>query len=178
MNKSKPLFYTSVLILIFILSSCTTFKKVDQRQMPDGAAAKARKNIEEGRGTSIGDMIGIGKKGTNYEFSSSNPLWRASLDTLDFLPLMTVDYSGGTIITDWYTDNQNANDSIKITLRFLSNEIAANSLKIIVHQKTCNKNNNCKIDLIKTSKIAKELNSTILRKASLFLKENKKNRKK
>tara|TARA_B100001093_G_C26853703_1_gene1026340 strand:+ start:254 stop:790 length:537 start_codon:yes stop_codon:yes gene_type:complete len=177
MKKSKFLFYTIILVFIYGLTSCTTFKKVDQRQMPDGAQAKARKNIEEGRGSSLGDMIGIGKGGTNYEFSSSNPLWRASLDTLDFLPLITVDYSGGTIITDWYTDNQNTNDSIKITLRFLSNEVAANSLKIIVHQKTCNKNNNCKIDLVSTSKIAKELNSTILRKASLFLKNDKKNKK-
>ena len=101
--------------------------------MPDGAKA-ARKNIEEGRGVSLGGVIG-GRGSTNYEFSSSNLLWRASLETLDFLPMSTVDYSGGTIITDWYTDDTNENKSIKITIRFLSNRVKADSLKIIVHQK-------------------------------------------
>ena len=64
-------------------------------------------------------------------------MWRASLETLDFLPLTTVDYSGGMIITDWYSDDTNNLKSIKITVRFLSNEIRTDSLKIIVHQKNC-----------------------------------------
>ena len=98
------------------------YKKVDQRQMPDGAEAKARKNIEEGRGISIGGIRG--NRNTNYEFSTSNPMWRASLETLDFLPMSTVDYSGGTIITDWYTDNVKDDKAIKITIRFLSKEIS------------------------------------------------------
>ena len=49
-------------------------------------------------------------------------MWRASLETLDFLPLTTVDYSGGIIITDWYFDNTGkSEESIKISIRFLSN---------------------------------------------------------
>ena len=167
-----------VIIIVFSLTSCGIYKKVDQRQMPDGAAAKARKNIEEGRGTSLGGMIGVGKRGTNYEFSTSNPLWRASLETLDFLPMSTVDYSGGTIITDWYTDSVNDDKSIKITVRFLSNEISAGSLKIIVHQKTCaTQKNNCKVSLLSNSKIGSELNTVILRKASLLEKEIKTKKK-
>ena len=63
----------------------------------------------------------MNRKGkTNYEFSTSNPMWRASLETLDFLPLTTVDYSGGMIITDWYSDNNSQSESIKISVRFLS----------------------------------------------------------
>ena len=73
-------------------------------------------------------------------------MWRASLETLDFLPLTTVDYSGGMIITDWYSDG-NKKESIKITLRFLSNEIRSDSLKIIVHKKICNNDLNCKVVL-------------------------------
>ena len=96
---------------------------------------KRKKNIEEGRGASLGSILG-NARGTNYEFSTSNPMWRASLETLDFLPLSTVDYSGGVIITDWYSEN-NSQDSIKITIRFLSNDIMSSSLKIIVHKKTC-----------------------------------------
>ena len=92
--------------LIIFLSSCGMYKKVDQRQMPDGADAKARKNIEEGKGVSLGGLMSKrGGGGTNYEFSTSNPMWRASLEILDFLPLSTVDYSGGMIITDWYSES-------------------------------------------------------------------------
>ena len=51
------------------------------------------------------------------------------------MPLVTVDYSGGMIITDWYTDSNTTNDSLKFTIRFLSNQIRADSLKIIIHKK-------------------------------------------
>ena len=175
---SNILRFFIIIITIFTLSACGAYKKVDQRKLPDGAAAKARKNIEEGKGTSLGGIIGVGKGRTNYEFSTSNPLWRASLETLDFLPMSTVDYSGGTIITDWYTDSVSDDKSIKITIRFLSNEISAGSLKIIVHQKTCtNQTNNCKVSLLSNSKIGSELNAVIIRKASLLEKETKTKKK-
>ena len=174
----KILKYLSVIFLIsnlFFLNSCGMYKKVDQRQMPDGAEAKARKNVKEGRGISLGNL---GKRGsTNYEFSSSNPMWRASLEILDFLPLTTVDYSGGIIITDWYSDNSN-NDSIKISVRFLSNEIRADNLKIIVHKKVCDKGLNCRVNLVKNSSISSELLSTILKKAAIFEKINKNKKQK
>ena len=161
----------SILITLLMMTGCN-YKKVDQRQMPDGAKAKARKNIEEGKGVSIG---GLGKRlgKTSYEFSTSNPMWRASLETLDFLPLTTVDYSGGVIISDWYNDSANKDDSIKITVRFLSNEILSNSLKIIVHKKSCDANNRCQINII-DSKIKEELVKAILSRAAVFEKEKKK----
>lgn len=102
-------------------------------------------------------MSGLFKGGsTNYEFSSSNPMWRASLEILDFLPFTVVDYSGGMLVTDWYSDEVNSKNSLKITLRFLSNEIQTNSLKIIVHQKKCSTNANCSIKIL-DSKIKEEL---------------------
>ena len=158
--------------LIIILFGCNAIKpkKVEMRELPDGAEARARKNIEEGRGVSIGSVLGRAG-GTNYEFSTSNPLWRASLETLDFLPLTTVDYSGGTIITDWYSTENDTKSSLKITVRFLSNEITANSLKIIVHQKNCSTTNNCNVQLLKNSRIKNELNSVIIKKAALLDKE-------
>ena len=117
---------SSLLIILLMLTACN-YSKVDQRTAPDGSKAKARKNLEEGKGVSLGNL---GKKlgKTSYEFSTSNPMWRASLETLDFLPLTTVDYSGGVIITDWYSQKNNL-ESIKITIRFLSNEIRSRSLK-------------------------------------------------
>jgi len=166
----------SVILLFFALSGCGAYEKVDQRQRPDGAQAKARKNIEEGRGVSIGNLgKRLGK--TSYEFSTSNPMWRASLETLDFLPLTTVDYSGGIIITDWYSDSNSAKESIKISLRFLANEVRSESLKVIVHQKTCGTNQNCIVTLLTDTKIKQELHSVILRKAALLEKESKKKKK-
>ena len=137
------------------------------------AEEKRRKNIEEGRGVSLKGIMGNRGGSTNYEFSSSNPMWRASLETLDFLPLITVDYSGGVIITDWYSDNS-ASDSIKITVRFLSNEIRSDSLKIIVHKKVCKTSSNCTTNISQSNLIKDELRSTILRKAALLEKSDKK----
>jgi len=177
MNKLdlKRPFIVALLAFSVILQSCGSIKKVDQRQMPDGAQAKARKNIEEGRGVSIGGALKRG--GTNYEFSTSNPMWRASLETLDFLPLTTVDYSGGMIITDWYSDSNSNKEAIKISLRFLGNDVRSESLKVIVHQKICTNDFNCRVVLLSKTKIKEELHSTILRKAALLEEESKKKKK-
>ena len=163
-------------ILLTFLVNCSGFKKVDMRKVPANAQERARKNVEEGRGASIKNII-KGGRGTNYEFSTSNPLWRASLEILDFLPMSTVDYSGGMIISDWYADN-NKDESIKISIRFLSNEVRSDSLKIIVHKRTCPSSQNCKISLLNNSKISQELLGTIIRKAALLEKEDKKKKKK
>ena len=126
---------------------------------------------------SVGGLTRRIGKGTTYEFSTSNPMWRASLETLDFLPLTTVDYSGGIIITDWYSDNNSAKESIKISIRFLGNDIRSESLKVIVHQKTCSTNLNCKVILLSSTKIREELHTAIIRKAALLEKQSKKKKK-
>ena len=160
-----------IFISLFFLTSCKALKAkwVDTRKVPVNAKERALKNIEEGKGVSLG---GITRGKTQYEFSTSNPMWRASLEILDFLPLATVDYSGGVIITDWYNDNA-TNDSIKITLRFLSNEIRSDSLKVIIHKKKCSANQNCRVDKIK-SQIEEELLASILKSAALIKKSDKK----
>ena len=161
-------------ITLIFLNNCA-FKKVDTRKVPINAQERARKNIEEGRGISINKVLGrAGKRGTNFEFSSSNSMWRASLEILDFIPMTTVDYSGGMIISDWYSDRNDSNESIKITVRFLANDVRSESIKIIVHKKTCTTNSNCKVLLLNNSKISQELTSTILRKAAVLEKESEK----
>ena len=160
------------LTLMTSLVNCGGFKKVDTRNTPVNAQERARKNVDEGRGTSINKIMKNRKGGnTSYEFSTSNPLWRASLETLDFLPMTTVDYSGGMIISDWYADN-NKDESIKITIRFLSNEVRSDSLKVIIHKRTCPSNQNCKVSLLNSSKISQELLSKKNRKTALLEKEN------
>ena len=168
----KTLVYS---ILFLFLSSCGGAfkpKKVDTRKVPIKAEDRARKNINEGRGTSLGDLVGGARGTTHSEFSTSNPMWRASLEILDFLPLSTVDYSGGLIISDWYSDGS-TNESIKITVRFLGNQVSSENIKIAVHKKVCN-NNNCKVNMLNKSKISDELKITIIRKAALLQKDSKK----
>ncbi len=166
------------ILILSLLEGCSgsIFKKVDTREVPVNAQERAKKAVEEGRGVSIGSVL-KGNKNTNYEFSTSNPMWRASLEILDFLPMTTVDYSGGMIISDWYADN-NSNESIKISIRFLSNEVRSDSLKIIVHKKTCKNNSGCTTTLMSNSKVGQELRSTIIRKAAILEKASKNKKKK
>ena len=169
---SKSINYLFLALLILSLSNCGIYRKTSSREVPTNSMERAKKNVAEGKGISIQNAFGK-KSGTNYEFSSSNPMWRASLETLDFMPFTTVDYSGGIIITDWYTNETKTKESIKITLRFLSNEIRSDSIKIIVHQRLCSQDNSCNT-VILNSKIKEELIASILKKAIIFEKELKK----
>ena len=73
----------------------------DARENPPDPDLRVKKNLEEGRGFRLADL-GKSGKGGDFMFASANELWRASLDTIDFMPLASVNYSGGIIITDWY----------------------------------------------------------------------------
>ena len=168
-------FFLIVPLTLAMLTSCGgAFKpqKVDTRKVPIKGSDRARQNIEQGGGVSLKNVLNR-RGGTNFEFSSSNPMWRASLEILDFLPLSTVDYSGGMIISDWYT-GESSNEAIKISIRFLSNEVRSDSLKIIVHKKKCPENQTCKTKLLNNSKISQELRVAILKKAAELEKEKKK----
>ena len=163
--------------MLTILTSCEALKpkKVDTRETSIKGSERARKNVEEGGGVSLKNVLN--RRGGSFEFSSSNPMWRASLEILDFLPLSTVDYSGGMIVSDWYT-GESSNESIKISIRFLSNDIRSDSLKIVVHKKKCGSNQVCQTKLLNNSKISQELRSTILTKAAELEKESKNKKKK
>ena len=137
-------------------------KPGDARKIPASGKERARKNIEEGRGISVGGVL-KGRK-TTYQFSTSNPMWQATFDVIDFMPLVTVDYAGGMIISDWYADSNTTNDSLKFTIRFLSNEIRPDSLKIIIHKKTCKTQSNCIVQKI-ASKLEDTIRSQIITKA-------------
>ena len=165
-----------ILTLIFSTSHCGGLSKTDTRKVPVNAQERARKNIEEGRGTGLGNILGRGK--TNFEFSSSNPMWRASLEVLDFLPLNTVDYSGGMIISDWYSDGSSLNEAIKISVRFLSNEVRSDSIKVIVHKKNCTASQSCQISKVEQSVIVDEIQGSILRIAANLVREDKEKKKK
>jgi hypothetical protein len=150
----------------------------DARTVSPNADERVKKNLEEGRGITLGGAIGGRGGKTSYQFASSNPMWRASLEILDFLPLSNVDYSGGVITTDCYNEGTASDESIKITIRFLSNEIRADGIKVIVHKKKCNTKQKCTIKKI-SSALEYELQVAILKKAAIFEKEySRKTRKK
>ena len=168
-----PLFLT----LMVILNSCGIYKKADARKIPAGADARVAKNIEEGKGMVTGKDL-FGSSSTNYEFATSNELWRAALSVLDFLPLSNVDYSGGIIITDWYNEGTSNDESIKITVRFLTTEIRSDAVEILIHKKICNMDNNCKVAKISSDSLEEEIKLAILREATLLAKDMKTKTKK
>ena len=161
-----------LLITLFALSSCKTIENLpggDARKNPPNPKLRVKKNLEEGRGFRL-DNLGKSGKGGDFMFASANELWRASLDTLDFMPLSSVNYSGGIIITDWYSDSNSLDESVKISVRFLTNEIRADALDIKVFYKKCNQVASCKISQ-KTGSLSAELKKQILSKATVYKKQ-------
>ena len=155
-------FTVILLILLFSLNSCGLYKKTDIKTNPLNDADKRAKNLAEGRGVQLLNS----KKGSGvFDFASSNAMWRASIEILDFTPLVSADYGGGILISDWYSNQVSSLESYKITVIFLSNEIRADGLNVKVHKKICNANYSCKIIEQKT-KLNNEIKSAILRRAS------------
>ena len=175
-TAKKLMFLISLMVIFSFLLSCGIYKPVDARKVSPNSKERVKKNLEEGKGMSIGKMM-QGGGGTNYQFASSNPMWRATLEILDFLPLSNVDYSGGIVTTDWYNEGTALDESIKITVRFLTNEIRSDWIRIIVHKKRCNVEQSCKISKI-SSAIEQELQVAILKKAVIYEREYNKNKKK
>ena len=166
-NLLNKFFRVAFLLTLFLnLNQCGLYKKTDAREVPVNAKERAQKNIEEGRSIKL-----FGKKGGSgtFEFASSNEMWRAAIDILDFVPLTSADYGGGIVITDWYSDSGEINESVKIMVQFLSNEIRADGLKVVVYDRFCENNNlnNCQTQTNQGS-LSEEIKLAILKKASVY----------
>ena len=168
--------FTIYFIVFQTLVSCGLYKPVDAKKYPPQPELRVKNNIEEGRGFRLMSGFGNGTKGGKFEFANANPLWRASLDTIDFMPLLSVDYGGGIIITDWYGE-ENENDSIKITIQFLSNEVRSDALNIKVFKKKCISLSNCKV-IQSQSNLNEELRVAILKRAAQYKTDNTEKNKK
>jgi hypothetical protein len=176
--------WTLLLVVIgVILNSCGIYKRSDVKDNPVNVNERVRKNIEEGRGIRFGKG---NSSGGTFDFASSNELWRASIDILDFVPFTNASYSGGIIITDWFSGNSKAEDEkrqLKITVRFLTNEIRSDALGVTIYEKVCKLNsvNDCNTKKI-SSNLENEIKLAILKKAAILEKEDlkktiKRNRK-
>jgi hypothetical protein len=137
---------------------------------------KSREFADKGGGI-LGDLGISGNKNTTFEFSTSNVLWRATLKTLDFLPLVNADYSGGVIIYDWYSQTNNPKEQIKISIQFLNNELRSDSVKIIAHKKICDTSDRCSNSTMDQN-FANSIKENILASArALKIEEAKKEKK-
>jgi hypothetical protein len=167
-NKIKLISFFAT-ILIFLNGCNGKFPGADARKFPADPEKRIEKNLSEGRGFKLSDQF-KGPKGGVFEFASSNSLWRASLDVIDFMPLSSVNYSGGIIITDWYSENNNQNESIKISIRFMTNEIRSDALNIKVFNRKCLESLlNCKITET-DGVLVTELKREILKQAVMYKK--------
>ena len=171
MKIKKIYLIITTFFVLFALNACGPFKykPVSAKDFPPEPEKRIKKNIEEGRGFKLGDLTG--NKQTTYDFASSNPLWRASLDILDFMPLTSANYSGGIIVTDWYSEDGNENESLKISIRFLTNEIRSDAIDVTVFLKQCSGNQvNCSINQ-NNNTLVTEIKSNILKRAARYQKD-------
>ena len=155
----------SILIISLFLNSCgpLKFERADVKDSPINDADMRKRNIEQGRGFKLPGTIN--NRGGNFSFGNSNELWRATLDILEFTPLSNVDYGGGVIITDWYSSNNDLDQSIKISVQFLTDELRADGLLIKVYRKNCTTDSKCAVKLIE-SDLNQEIKLAILKKAA------------
>lgn len=147
------------------ISNCGIYRKTDARKVPVNIDERVQQNVREGKGFRVMDL-GNEKSG-KFSFASSNEMWRASINLLDFVPLSNVDYSGGIIITDWFSNEENSNEALKITIKFLSDEIRSDGLDVLIHKKNCAQSLNCNIQKL-DSELSLEIKSEILKQATLI----------
>lgn len=181
MKNTQKLVIISVLLISFgFIVNCS--KKIDpvsgEEKIPELSADKKARAFADKGGGFFGDINNKKSSNTTYEFASSNVLWRATLKSLDFLPIINADYSGGIIIYDWYSEDLNSKEQIKVSIKFLSNEVRSDSIQVNVHKKTCENINNC-IILKLENKFSSEIKDKILLTARSMkideLKNNPKN---
>ena len=167
-----------LIILFFFINNCSKSDPVTGKtEVIEPNPYKRAQQIAEKGGGIFGDINRVGKSSGNYEFSTSNVLWRATLKNLEFLPLLNADYAGGIIIYDWYSQSNNANEQIKISVQFLSNELRSDSVKIIAHKKICDNFNKCS-NASSDQKFAETIKDSIIASArTLKIEEAKKEKK-
>ena len=170
--------FLPLVFCLIILSSCA--KKdpsTDEKVLIETDANKKAREFADKGGGLFGDINNKKTGSTTFEFASSNVLWRATLKSLDFLPLLNADYSGGVIIYDWYSQTNNPKEQIKISVQFLNNELRSDSIKITAHKKICDSTERCSNSTLDQN-FANSIKENIIASArSLKIEESKKEKK-
>ena len=176
--KNNNIFIILLIIYIFLLNSCSKPDPVTGKtEVIEPNPYKRAQQIAEKGGGILGDINKVGKSSGNFEFSTSNVLWRATLKNLEFLPLLNADYAGGIIIYDWYSQSNNPNEQIKISVRFLNNELRSDSIKVTTHKKICESTDKC-LNTVMDQKFSDNIKDSIIASArALKIEEAKKEKK-
>jgi len=174
---TKKINYISTFcILVFILQCAKVDPVTGEKVIIEPNPTEKAREAARKSGGLFGDIMN--KNTTNtFEFSTSNVLWRATLNNLDFLPLINADYSGGIIVYDWFSE-KTENKSIKISVRFLSNELKSSSIVIAGHKKTCDDVGKCFVEKL-DNKFTNEIKESIISTArQIKIEDSKKDSKK
>jgi hypothetical protein len=168
-----------LLLVVFLINGCSSSKDPvtgETKTYEPDPRQRAKEYADKGGGI-FGDLNNK-KLGANiYDFATSNVLWRATLKSLNFLPIINADYSGGIIIYDWYSEDFNSTEQMKVSVRFLNNEVRSDSLEINVYKKVCETADKCKT-IKMTNNFPNQLKENILSVARLIKIEEAKKEKK
>ncbi len=112
-----------------LLTGCGTGERADGLSEAD--------KIRQGEGKLFGDITLIGPDRDEDNAGGGGIgvngfLWRASLDTLSFLPLASADPFGGVIITDWYSPPESPNERFKVTTYILGRQLRSDGVRVAV----------------------------------------------
>jgi hypothetical protein len=162
-----------VFIIILNLISCTSLKNDGEQIEPN---VQKRVEAEAKKGGGIILFGGDKKNSGTIDFSSTNVMWRATLKTLNFLPLVSADYSAGLIVTDWYSEQKLGKEQIKIQVSFLSNDLKSESIVVSSFKRICEPNGICTNSSVNES-VNKEIKDSIITNARLLKIEETKNKK-
>ena len=164
-------YFSFIILITVLLNSCGgKLPGADAKKFPPDPKQRVKNNLEQGKGFRLDTALGGGSGSGKFDFASSNELWRATLDTISFMPLTSANYSGGIIITDWYSEKL-GEESIKLNIRFLSNEVRSDALDISVFYKICDDKMKCTVSK-KDGVLNNELKKQILKTAAIYKKQS------
>lgn len=135
---------TATIIAVFALglSACSSSKPLAANQISNPETQYTPPALNNGTGGGIGNLLTLGGGGKAAPggqvtgVAVNADLWRASLDTLSFMPLASADPFAGVIITDWYSPPATPNERFKATAYVLGSLLSANDVKVSIFRQT------------------------------------------
>lgn len=136
MSSFRPLSLFFVIFTLLSISACESFK--GEAKYPSGADRTTTGGDIYGERQSIFGKDGLSFGGKKQENDGANGigvnsyLWRASLDTVSFMPLASADPFGGVIITDWYVAEEKPDERFKVNVFILDKQLRSDGIKVKV----------------------------------------------
>ena len=127
----RPMRNTFLLLsVLLMLAACGEGETYKPQSQKDERWSEQGKLTGEGGLTLFGGKSGEESGSGGGKIGVNSYLWRASLDTLSFMPLLQTDSSGGVIVTDWYANPKNPGERVKVTVTILDQDLRADALSV------------------------------------------------